>query len=498
MKMPPHSVRQRAEFGQNGGGYSFPRSWFCCNLWLSMPGVAMVNIKQSKTAVVVIHGIGEQRPMETIWDFVQTAWVGNTKLIEPARSEVWLKPEELLKSFELRRITTRGIGNDHGRRFDFFEYYWAHHMTGHTFGRVLDWVRRLFIRTPCTVPRGLGLAWLAGIALLLTVSWLFLAYFYPDSLGFGLSARDKSLIGVAVGGLPVVFNLLVLNFIGDAAAYLNPAPYNVEARQKIRQGGVDLIEAITSHGSYDRIIVVGHSLGAVIAYDIVNFAWNRCDQALKALHTSGSAASSALEAVEAAARDLVAADQGQIGARRIAYREAQRHYRRALAAGEKPAWLISDLVTLGAPLSKAEILIGRNLDDLQARIARRELPACPPVLETGPPARFSFPVRAADRRPHHAAVMAPVVWTNIYFPHALIVIGDIIAGPVRHLFGRGIVDVKVPLGWRLWFRHLDYWRSGSKAAVAALHPALNLADEPSEAILWTQQAGAEEIRADRL
>ena len=460
----------------------------------------MLDSKQRKTAVVVIHGIGEQRPMETIWDFVQTAWAGNPKLIEAARSDVWPKPEELLKSFELRRITTRGIGDDRGRRFDFFEYYWAHHMTGHTFRRVLGWVKRLFIRTPCSVPRGLGLAWLAGIGLLLTISWLFLAYLHPDSLGFGLSAREKALIGVAVVALPVVFNMLVLDFIGDAAAYLDPRPYNVEARQKIRQGGVDLIEAISGHGSYDRIIVVGHSLGAVIAYDIVNFAWNRRDQDLKALHADDAGVRAALDAVEAAARDLVAAEPGQIGDRRIAYREAQRHYRRALAAGEKPTWLVSDLVTLGNPLSKAEILIGKDADDLQARIARRELPACPPVLEAGKgmPGRFSFPLDHEVRRPHHAAALAPVVWTNVYFPHALIVIGDIIAGPVRQFFGRGVIDVKVPLVWPPWFRHLDYWRPRSKAAVTALHPALNLADEPSEAGLWGQQAGAAEIRADRL
>ena len=60
-----------------------------------------------KTAVVLIHGIGEQRPMDTLWGFVRAAWTHDAELVHATRNEVWSKPELVTGSFELRRITTR-------------------------------------------------------------------------------------------------------------------------------------------------------------------------------------------------------------------------------------------------------------------------------------------------------------------------------------------------------------------------------------------------------
>src|SRR3546814_7591010 len=43
---------------------------------------------------------------------------------------------------------------------------------------------------------------------------------------------------------------------GDAARYFSPDPDNVEARQKIRLAGIQVIEKLTASKAYDRIIVV--------------------------------------------------------------------------------------------------------------------------------------------------------------------------------------------------------------------------------------------------
>ena len=63
-----------------------------------------------KQAVVVIHGMGEQMPMDTIKRFVRAAWQTTTGLATkdlPNPTEVWSKPDVRTGSLELRRITTR-------------------------------------------------------------------------------------------------------------------------------------------------------------------------------------------------------------------------------------------------------------------------------------------------------------------------------------------------------------------------------------------------------
>src|ERR1700687_5341342 len=61
-------------------------------------------------AVVVIHGMGEQIPMDTIKTFVRAVWETDeiiTKNGLPHETEVWSKPDARTGSLELRRITTR-------------------------------------------------------------------------------------------------------------------------------------------------------------------------------------------------------------------------------------------------------------------------------------------------------------------------------------------------------------------------------------------------------
>jgi hypothetical protein len=64
----------------------------------------------AKQAVVVIHGMGEQIPMDTIKDFVHAVWQKDEVISAnglPNPTEVWNKPDARTGSLELRRITTR-------------------------------------------------------------------------------------------------------------------------------------------------------------------------------------------------------------------------------------------------------------------------------------------------------------------------------------------------------------------------------------------------------
>src|SRR5258708_19479423 len=60
-------------------------------------------------AVVVIHGMGEQRPMDTIKAFVRAVWETDAVITAnglPHPSQVWSKPELRTGPLELRPIPT--------------------------------------------------------------------------------------------------------------------------------------------------------------------------------------------------------------------------------------------------------------------------------------------------------------------------------------------------------------------------------------------------------
>jgi len=106
-----------------------------------------------KQAVIVIHGMGEQRPMDTLRGFVRSVWELDKKITAnglPQPSAVWSKPDLRTGSLELRRITTRQsiptttFGK--GVRSDFYELYWADLSGGSTWGNVKDWIAGLLLR----------------------------------------------------------------------------------------------------------------------------------------------------------------------------------------------------------------------------------------------------------------------------------------------------------------------------------------------------------------
>ena len=122
-----------------------------------------------KQAIVVIHGIGEQRPMDTITDFVRAVWETDPDVCrngKPLPAETWSKPDVRTGSLELRRITTREStptpAFPRGARSDFYELYWADLSAGSTWDEVRAWVAGLLCRNPFTsVPRDVMLAWIA-------------------------------------------------------------------------------------------------------------------------------------------------------------------------------------------------------------------------------------------------------------------------------------------------------------------------------------------------
>lgn len=431
----------------------------------------------SKQAVLLIHGIGEQRPMETLRSFVKTVWQTDKsiQLKHPNAGAMWSKPYPLAEDFELRRLTTP---ENTGRiRTDFFELYWAHLMQGTKFGHLIGWARALLLRHPATVPKQLRLAY--GLCIVLIGAGLVMAYYTAALRAAGHVAPFWISLTLTLFVIPAV-TWVLLNIVGDAARYLHVAPENVECRRAIRSMGVKVLTALHERG-YDRIIVVGHSLGAVIGYDILHHTWASFNEDRPSAPTPAYVALTALESLAA---KMAATGDATPAVKNEEWRAAQRAYGCELK-NNGVRWRVSDFITLGSPLTHAPILMARDVRDLAAKCADREFATCPPTLESAQRDHhevwgFSYPAAQTPRVPHHAAVFGPTRWTNLYFPCSGIIRGDLIGGPAQAVFGPGILDVPVTTHlWGGFLSHTLYWSSGRKSDthVEELRKVLDLAQE---------------------
>lgn len=425
--------------------------------------------QQGRLAVVVIHGIGEQLPMDTLTGFAEAV------LPEPendGESKYWSKPNAFARLYEVRRLTAR-----HGPNrptTDFFEYYWAHHLQDTTYSHVLPWLRRLLLRFPTTlIPKVHGvwmLPWITGVLALGAIALINLP---PENLSSGIQEGIKqwgglATLGLAVAPFPLVLlgEWLLLGYLGDSARYLHASPANVGVRQKIRAEGVEFLRKLHESGRYTEIIVVGHSLGSVIGYDILTYLWKYYRPVVNGHETSllkdVEAAASALENSRSLYWKAPKAHEDLVQA----FAEAQENLFEKIQFNadedkDDSRWLVSRFVTLGSPLAHAQYLLAHDGDDLKRRQLNREMPTCPPVYEPG--SGFGYRVKdepgvSHPRKLHQAAPFACTRWINLYFQP------DLIGDPLIDTFGPGIENVKlpetgVPFGKRLLFSHVWYWRT---------------------------------------
>ncbi len=419
-----------------------------------------------KQAVLLIHGIGEQRPMATLWRFVELVWLKAPARPGAPERRVYSEPDEVSGVFELRRISTNY--NADGKRTDFYEFYWAHLMHGNVLSDVLSWLALLALRKRDSVPPQLHKAWTAlrllagGLAFILVMAM-------GAGLIVGVTGRLLPLallalaLAAAFAALAIADQIFFSPVLGDAARYLRPAPKNIHCRQQIREEGLRLVDALHRSGKYDRIVLVGHSLGGVIAYELAMHYWGRRNRQM-----NGAAVQAPLAAAEEAARALDDTPEAlaRWRAAQGALFEALRQERDKDGA---PLWLISDLVTLGSPLAHAQTLLADSPEAFAQMLARREVSANPPLMEDFPGGarRFSYcrdPARADDpdaapRAPHNSAVFAATRWTNIYFPMQGILRGDLVGGPCAPVFGAGVKDVAACApDHGGWFPHMHYFR----------------------------------------
>jgi len=320
------------------------------------------------------------------------------------------------------------------------------------------------------VPERLRPYWLAAWALLL----IGLAFTFVQL------ARDSGTeVVVGAGMLAVVLwvarfvvQRLTLSHVGDAARYLRPAPENIGIRQAIRSAGVDVLKRLHDEPlrRYDRIVIVGHSLGSVIAYDILTHFWQQThwvhNKPAERHQPRYDEMSKRLAERRGKAGDL---DE---------FRTLQGELLREERGLGMP-WKVTDFVTLGSPLTYADFLMADAKYPWGDRTRSREMPTCPPQLEDARDIGFLAPQyqlpdgtwTASKSLLHHGALFACTKWTNLYF------MADIIGGPLRPLFGDGVKDVPLD-GSAPWSNtkvsHIKYWHHAEGAACRALKDAMQL------------------------
>lgn len=380
-----------------------------------------------RQAVVIIHGMGEQKPMDTLRHFV-AAVLSQAKPMPTLFS----KPDRMSETFELRRLTASG---DRRRPVtDFYEYYWAYQIEGTTLKHVRAWFRTLLFRSPRKVPASLQFFWVLGWVVVAVAGYLALTKLLKPAA----APAPVTITGLLILGLGALVQGFAISSLGDVARYLSPAPYNISTRQRIRSEGIALLRKLHESNRYDRIVVVGHSLGSVIGYDILGHLWAQ----MNAIYTEVDRPDQAvLRVTEGVGKALAATGDVE---KLEEYRQCQRELWQSQRESGNP-WLVNDFVTLGSPLANAAFLLARDEADLRARQELRELPTCPPQVDDGAYSyRQNYMFNGSKRSVrvlHHAALFACTRWTNIYAPLRFGFLGDWVAGAMQPVFGSGIKDI---------------------------------------------------------
>ena len=457
-----------------------------------------------RQAVVLIHGIGEQKPGEMMNDILISGILGKVE------SNAWIKPDDLSEIFDLRKATVNA--SNLRPTTDIYEVYWAHLIRDTTLSHVFSWLSGLLMRWPIKLDlNGAKLSCRFNVPIRLMPIWIFMWLFFWGSIFIliNVSIHSHWIMGLKTLAqispilllIPVVYSYLkqflviplMVEYLGDAARYLRPFPSNIAHRQSIRIQGVQLLENLHKKGIYDRIIVVGHSLGSVIAYDIVTYAWPKmCKK-----HKNPASRRKFAETTQSEPRlngpfHCLRHVEREASRKLIDIREAQFLQHEAwkeMRINTQP-WLVTDLITIGSPLTYAEFLLTENPRSLQKLKNNRSLPICPPRLEQKkisrskrnnifkfPRHRFSYELSYISKLEgakqtftyyDFAALFAVVRWTNIYIPSKRFgLLGDIIGGPLgtnktqgtKGPFGYWILDIKLNLrDLMIWpSMHTLYW-----------------------------------------
>ncbi|MBW4614797.1 MAG: hypothetical protein KME21_16280 [Desmonostoc vinosum HA7617-LM4] len=263
---------------------------------MSFPNIG-VRYPQGRTAFLLIHGIGEQNPYETVDFFAQNLLKYFDKQGLPFKLEHLIARRRFATGSAWTESFVRLHSTDTTQDWliDIHEYYWAADTANKiSVPEILQWTERTLDGTIDFYSRKenqpllnellankkkksfftFRLRWLAIFLrlfnliypLLRLVLWIILFFIGPFLSGWFLQSAWK--LSKQLATPPLV------NFVGDIAIYsiTDPkSPYQ-KIRQQILTESLTLLKAILKdqQADYDQVILMGHSLGSCIAYDTLN------------------------------------------------------------------------------------------------------------------------------------------------------------------------------------------------------------------------------------
>lgn len=420
-----------------------------------------------RTAVVMVHGMGEQQPLETVDRFVRTA----LPRVDGERRYL-SRPEKITDSFEARRYLAyrqpfKPAGSPDGPcedttddliygQTEFFEYHWSYQMQGNRLSDLVPLLMRMLIRKPSTVPSGLkGIWWVIWFVILLGIAGVIVARILVDdwsAAGVILTLGGTGILAWAVGKTLTFFGNVITKSFVDVVRYLDNSPRSYTVRRSIRHGMVDLLQSLHDKGRYSRIVIVAHSLGAFIAYDAISSLWPTMNKLHCGPIVDDPDQAVPLEGVtdlEELANKLIrhpveGLDEEQ--QRELAeFRDTQFKVWKNLRKQGNP-WLITDFISVGTPMYLGDLLLTKNRAEFHKLVKTAGIPQCPPRNGFDPvegdvsePGNYAWNNRGREVLTH-GAPFAVVKWTNLFFRAENGWNGDWFGDALRPLFGNGIVD----------------------------------------------------------
>jgi hypothetical protein len=252
---------------------------------------------QGRTAFLLIHGVGQQNPLETMDYFARNLLKHFHKQKLPFKLEHLIAKRRLSTGSYWTENFVRLSSTDTEQEWliDVHEYYWAPNTESKiSIPEILQWAERTLEGTIKFYNRKDNkdllnqlLAHKNKISFfkfrlrLLTIFlrifnfvypalrtgiWLVLLLIGPFLRGYFLQSAWK--LSKEVTTPPIV------NFVGDVAIYsiTDPKSSYRKIRQQILTESLTLLKAILKdkQANYDQVILAGHSLGSCIAYDTLN------------------------------------------------------------------------------------------------------------------------------------------------------------------------------------------------------------------------------------
>lgn len=443
----------------------------------------MAKKQQQRQAVVIIHGIGNQFPMETAREFVENLKDDNDIL--------YSSPDREANFFETRRLSLSG------KNSDFYEFYWANLVSEPSSSDLREWLRvLLFKKKPSERAKKLVAVSRIVIVLLLLLFGYFLVKDVSKSCDEeGFSAWNTGAFTITtfliIRFLLPRINLKVAQTVGDAVKYLTPSPQNIESRYKIRQKGVDLLKKLHEKKDrkgnllYSRIVIVGHSLGSVVGYDIITNLWHDY------IYDYAPAKAPVLQPILDQMSTLISDNHKNEGKRQFpldTYNQLQQLLFTEIKSLENP-WLISDFITVGSPLCHGAYIMAKDYAQFDRRTNYRELPLNPPKIEVKRVGdaivkdytkAIAYDDDVKDKSGNdvtmkiinHSSQFSFIRWNNIYFNN------DYVGGDLNYYFGEGIKNHRfVPKGSFSkknipCSSHTNYWDKNQTDTTALLRKLL--------------------------